>query len=414
MRIITTLSAAIIAATLSAQETVTLTTGAANNTQTWYSLQNGEVAARSLLEWDLAIEIGGITGSILVNTAKGIEVYQTPQTIADWDEVDMGGMDTWQQVHNRETDWSSGALNQNLLPNPFHLGWGTYNMVTHNVIGERVFVLRLDDTEWVKLRIDGYASATDTYTFTWAQLDGTNEQQGTLVRSAFAGRNFGYASLADNTLIDREPATDEWDLLFTKYMAFVEQPVPSMYPVAGVLQNRDRPARRVDGVGVDYVDWNSGPMTTDINVIGFDWKSFNMETFQWEFTTDRAHFVQDGAGNIWKLIFTGYGGSATGDITFTQELLSATSVNELDGTMPMALYPNPVTDGRVNLVLDAPVSTVDMLVFDANGRVVLTERLAGLGGMEVRMLDVSNLRPGLYTVRLQGDGVLATQRLVVQ
>ena len=400
---------------LSAQDPVTVTTAPGNALQTWYSFENGVLDSRPLAEWDMAIELTGITGSVLMNTAKGIEVYKVPFAISQWAVIDTTGhIAPALQQHNSETNWSSGALNQGLTSNPFDLGWGIYNMITHNVTGDSCFVIKLANGAWKKLRIDGYTSANDTYTFTWADLDGGNEQSNSFVRSTYAGRNFAYISLENNSVFDREPPTNTWDLLFTRYMAFVPFPVPSMYPVAGVLQNHDIEVQRVNGVDPSFNDWSAGAFSANINGIGFDWKNFNQSTFQWEYATDRVHFARDRAGNIWKLVFTTYGGSATGDMTFTQELLSATSVNELDGAMPLALYPNPVADGRVNLVLDAPVSTLDMLVFDANGRVVRTERLAGLGGMEVRMLDVSTLRPGLYTVRLQGDGVVATQRLVVQ
>lgn len=404
-----------LASALSAQETVTVTTGQGNAQQTWYSFQNGVVESRPLAEWDMAIELTGITGGIHLNTAKGIEVYKVPYAFAQWASVDTTGhIAPSLQQHNSETNWSSGALNQGLTSNPFDLGWGIYNMITHNVTGDSCFVVKLANGAWKKLRIDGYASATDTYTFTWADLDGSDEQSNSFARSTYAGRNFAYISLENNTVFDREPATDTWDLLFTRYMAFVPFPVPSMYPVAGVLQNHDIEVQRVNGVTSSFSDWSAGPFSADINGIGFDWKTFNQSTFQWEYATDRVHFARDRAGNIWKLVFTTYGGSATGDMTFTQELLSATSVNELDGTVPMALYPNPVTDGRLNIVLDAPLSTLDLLVFDASGRVVLTERMAGLGGMEVRTLDVSTLPAGIYTARVQGEGRVATQRFVVQ
>jgi hypothetical protein len=402
---------------LAAQDIVTVTTAQGNAQQTWYSFENGVMADRPLAEWDMAIELTGITGGIQMNTAKGIEVYKVPYAISEWAAIDTTGhISIALRQHNSETNWSSGALNQGLTSNPFDLGWGIYSMITHNVTGDSCFVIKLANGAWKKLRIDGYASGTDTYTFTWADLDGANEQSNSFVRATYAGRNFAYISLEANTVFDREPASNTWDLLFTRYMAFVPFPVPSMYPVAGVLQNHDIEVQRVNGVTPAFSDWGAGAFSADINRIGFDWKNFNQQTSppQWEYATDRVHFARDRSGNIWKLVFTTYGGSATGDMTFTQELMSATSVDELPGSMPLALYPNPVADGRVSLVLDAPVSTVDMLVFDASGRAVLTERLAGLGGLEVRTLDVSNLRAGIYTVRLQGEGVLATTRLVVQ
>lgn len=400
---------------LSAQTPVTVTTAPGNAQQTWYSLQNGVVDSRPLAEWDMAIEVSGITGSILVNTAKGVQLYKAPFSIAQWAQLDTAGLAAgWAPQHNSETNWSSGAFNQGLTSNPFDLGWGIYNMVTHNVTGDSCFVIKLANGDWKKIRIDGYASATDTYTWTWADIDGSDQQSNSLVRAQFAGRNFAYVSLENNTVFDREPPTNTWDLLFTRYMAFVPFPVPSMYPVAGVLQNRGIDVQRVNGVDPSFSDWSAGAFSANINGIGFDWKNFNQTTFQWEYATDRVHFARDRAGNIWKLVFTGYGGSATGDMTFTQELISATSVQELDAANTFTLYPNPVVDGRAQVLVDMPAAAADLLVFDGSGRMVMSQRINGLGGMVLHTLDVSALSAGLYTIRLVGEGVQASSRLVVQ
>lgn len=400
---------------LSAQTPITVTTAQGNGQQTWYSLENGVVDSRPLAEWDIAIEITGITGGILANTAKGVRVYKAPYSIAQWAALDTTGLAAgWPQQHNSETDWSSGAFNQGLTSNPFDLGWGIYNMITHNVTGDSCFVIMLANGDWKKIRIDGYASATDTYTWTLADLDGGAELSNTLVRAQFAGRNFGYVSLENNTVFDREPPTAGWDLLFTRYMAFVPFPQPSMYAVAGVLQNRGITAQRVNGVDPSFSDWGSGAFNVDINVIGFDWKTFNQQTFQWEYATDRVHFVKNAAGAVYKLVFTVYGGSATGDMTFTQELMSATGIDERGVPVVFSAWPNPVEDGRLNLLLDAPAANLELQVFDASGRLVMSDRIAQPGNMAMHTVDVSSLATGVHTLRVLGQGTVATTRIVVR
>jgi len=414
MKLLATLSLACFSTVLVAQTTVTVTTGPSNAQQTWYSLQNGVVESRPLAEWDLAFEVTGITGSILANTAKGIAVYKTPFTLSQWAAIDTAGLAaSWPAQHNSEINWSSGALNQRLNSNPFYLGWGTYNMVTHNIVGDTAFVIKLADGAWKKFRVDGFSSATNSFTFTWADLDGANLQSNTLSRIAFAGRNFGYVSLVNNTVFDREPANTTWDLLFTKYMAFVPFPVPSMYPVAGVVQNAGTEAQRVDGVTPAFSDWSAGTFSTEIDQIGYDWKSFNQQTFQWVYVTDRVHFVRDNGGNIWKLVFTNYGGGATGNMTFTQELMSATSVQENGTTVGFSVYPNPVNNGQVQLVLAGPESTMDLSIVDMGGRIVMQQRLNGLVDLAARTVDVSELATGLYTLRLQGATTSGSTRLLV-
>jgi hypothetical protein len=410
MKLITLLAAALISPLLVAQETVTVTTGPSNSLQSFYSLENGLLDTRPLAEWDLAFEISGFTASILVNTAKGIQAFKAPYAVASWASLDTAGMASgWTRIHNSDTSWSHGALNQGLTSNEFDLGWGVYNVITHIVMGDSIFVLKLANQQWKKLRIDGLASST--YTFTWADLDGSNEQTGTLSKGPYMGKNFGYYSLENNTAIDREPLTANWDMLFTKYVAFI----PSAYPVAGVLLNKNVTALRVEDTPPAQATWVDGAFTSHINTIGYDWKTFNMQTFQFEYDEELTFFVNDQAGSLWKLIFIGYGGTANGEMTFTQELVSATSVQSgAASTGVFSIYPNPARHGTVQLVIDQPVQSAVLSIHDMNGRLVLQQNIAGLQGPSLRSLPVDMLGAGLYVVRLEGQGVSASSRLVIE
>ncbi len=401
----------LIPAVLHAQETVTINTAPTNAQQVYYSLSDGVQATAALADWDLAFEITGFTSSIRVNGAKGLVAYQTNAAISEWGTVNTPDVANWTEIHDSEIDWSVGALNygNNLSePDGVDLGWGLYNMITHTIAGTKIFVIDDGQGNYRKLRINSLLSGT--FDFTYANLDGSSEVNGTLSKTAFTGKNFGYWNMSTNASLDLEPPTANWELLFTKYIGFI----PTAYALAGVLQNKNIEVLQVDDVPTAMADPWSGDYSSEINIIGADWKSFNMTTFTWEYAQDRTYFVKDHQGNLWKLIFTTYGGAATGEMTFTQELVSATSVHEEGSAATFTVYPNPVLDGRMQLVFDAPVSASDMLVFDGSGRLVLSERLVGMGGLEVRTIDVERLSPGLYTIRLQGEGVAATTRVVVQ
>lgn len=396
----------------SAQTSVTVTTGPTNADQTWYSLQNGVQGSAPLAEWDMAFEITGFSSSILVNTARGLNVFETPASVAEWTSVNTVDESLWTAIHNSDTDWSTGALNHgnNLdQPDGLDLGWGTYNMITHTIAGENVYVIGFPGGTYRKLRIDGLVSGV--FTFTHADLDGANEVTSTLVKPTFAGKNFGYYSFATNTTLDREPATSTWDLLFTKYIGFV----PTPYAVAGVLQNKNVTVLQVDDVEPASAQYWGEEFSAEINTIGSDWKTFNMATFQYEYAQDRTYFVQDLAGNIWKLIFTGYGGSANGDMTFTQELASAVSVDEVGREeAQLVVYPNPTSNGQVTLVMDATSSTAVLSVHDMSGKLVAEQLLNGLSGMVQRTIDLGGLPQGMYLARLQADGTTTTARLIIE
>ena len=150
-----------------------------------------------------------------------------------------------------------------------------------------------------------------------------------------------------------------------------------------------------------------------MNIIGSDWKTFNMTTFQYEYAADRTYFVQDRSFNIWKLIFTGYGGSTNGDMTFTQELVSSVSVDE-QAYNKLVVYPNPSTNGQVNVVLGREVSNGQLSILDRAGRLVKTQLVNGTGALSNVAVDISGVEPGLYLARLDAEGVVFTATVVVE
>ncbi len=414
MRSTLLLSIMLISASITAQETVTVSTAPGNSEQRYYSLQNGTQATTLVSDWDLAFESTGITGAILLNTAKGHRLYKAPYAIGQWAMVDTTGLGAgWPAQYNSTADWSSGAFNQGLTSNPFDLGWGIYNFSTHNITGDSLFILQTADGAWKKFRVDGFATVTTSFTFTMADLDGANEQVGTINRNAYVTKNFGYYSFATMSAVDLEPVADDWDLLFTKYNGFVPQPVPSIYPVTGVLQNKEVGVAQVDGIATNLAAWAGQELVTNIDVIGYDWKEFNMTTFMYEYASDRTYFVQDRNDNIWKLIFTEYGGGANGNITFTQELVSATSVEETNAPADLVVYPNPVLNGELRIVLDGDVRNGQLSIHDMGGKLVMQQQVSGSGSLALLPVDVSALQQGLYMVRLTAGTRVFTTRVVI-
>ncbi len=406
-------SALLIALGAAAQTEVTVTTGAGNATQTFYSLVNGVQSSIALADWDLAFEINAFNSSILVNTNKGLIVYETPVGVPDWATLTTADVENWTRLQNSEVNWSAGALtNGNNLAEPdgLDLGWGEYNMSTHTVAGTKVYVID-DAGSFRKLRINSLA--TSTYSFTYADLDGSNENTAALVKTAFGGKNFGYFSFATGGTLDLEPAASTWDLLFTKYVSIILAPEPTPYPVAGVLQNKDVLAMQVDGVPTNDATWSSAELDSSINIIGSDWKIFNNSTFTYDYAENRTYFVQDRSFNIWKLIFTNYGGSSTGDITFTQELVSSVGMEEL-ATPELVVYPNPSRGGVLNMVIGREVRNGQLSIIDRAGKLVKQENVTGSGALSAVPVDLAGVQPGLYIARLNAEGKSFSTRVVVE
>jgi hypothetical protein len=394
---------------LSAQ--ITVTTAPGNQEQTFFKLSDETATTRPQAEWDLAFEInGGFSAGVLVNTAKGMLVYQAPYAVADWNTVDTNGLaSSWTELQNSDTSWSWGALNQG-ISGEFDLGWGIYNMITHVVVGDSIYVVKTSAGDWKKLRID--ALGAGTYSFTYAALDGSAPQTGSIAKADYTGKNFAYWSFDTNAAVDREPLSADWDLVFTKYITNVGM----WYGVTGALQNKGVGVVQVNGLPPDEVTdpWASAfdPL---INTIGYDWKVFDMGTFTYVIDDSLIYFVKDIPGNVWKIVFTAYGGSSTGDITFTKDLMSAAGVTENPQSAQLfSVFPNPVTGGSAQIVIDAPAGKADLTIMDMNGRTVKQDVFSNAGGLTGRIIDLRGMAPGLYTLRLDYGSSISSTRLAIE
>lgn len=393
-------------------DTVSIGAGYAN--QKWYSLQNDEQGSAPKNNWDIAFDVaGGYGTSIHINSITGTMLWTYPSAdTSAWATVDTTGISTWTPKYNSETSWAMGAFDQGMVTsNPNDVGWGVYNSVTHIITGDSLFVIKLSNGSYKKLWIINVAGGG--YNFKYADLDGNNLQTKFLLKSTYSGKNFAYYSLQTNMELNREPvASANWDLLFTQYTAFI----PTPYTVSGVLANKGVDVAQADDVTnpSTYNNWSAHTFGTDINIIGYDWKAY---TSSWKLTTDTVYFVKSKQGDIWKLIFTGFGGASTGNYIFSKEKVSAVGIKENEHLTlaTTALYPNPSNQAQVTLLynFEKEFNSAVLSVMDLSGRVIYTEALNNTIGMHTQPISTSQLSAGVYVVSVNVDGQLIQQKLIV-
>jgi hypothetical protein len=407
------LASLFIAFGLNAQnsEQISLTPGYSN--QSYFSFANGEVGNVDNTNWDLAFSASGYGSTVRINGAMGMNLYTYPNgDITDWASVDTSCLSTWSSQINSDTDWSVGAFDQQInAADPFDLGWGVYSPITHFITGDSLYIATWIDGSAKKIQLTQLASGT--YDFTYADLDGTNEMTASVSKDDFDGKNFGYYSISNNSDLDREPLAGDWDIVFTKY---VTELYPGMnYGVTGALVNAGYSVAKSEGVPVTDADPAGLNFGTEINGIGYDWKSFNMTTFQYDLEEDLAYFVRnDGSGEIWKINFTSFDGSSTGNIEFNTELISAAGQFEHSSSTTFTLYPNPSSGRTVNLIYD--ISSIGSMgqgfILDMNGQVVFDFSLEN-GGLHNKSLHLEHLRAGAYMVSYQVGSEVLRQKLML-
>ncbi|MFM2269781.1 MAG: hypothetical protein RL757_3222 [Bacteroidota bacterium] len=399
----------------------TISMGAGYAQQVWYNLKNDTEWKSPRANWDLAFSVEARNATVQANPL--VKVYRPRLAIANvtatLDTLTLLDSDL---LYNTDTAWTFGALNSTRnATNVFDEGWGLYNIVSHNVIGDSVFVLKFPNGAWKKFWIERLAVDT-VYTIKYSNLDNSNTVTKTLRKADFANQKFAYFNFANETFIQREPNKANWDLTFTQYYSLI--PVPSTpnifayYILTGTLGNTGVKLAKVVGDSAAR-NYRAATPKTEINVIGADWKSFSPATNQWTIAQN-TYFVQTLDSVIHRLVFTGFGGSANGNFIFKRQKLGTVAVTELpNGTKArLAVAPNPATDGNITILYDLGRNgskNATLSLSDMSGRVVFQQNLPALeGGLNQWTLPQIGLSTGLYIATIRTESFIINEKLMVR
>ena len=389
-------------------QTVQISMGNNYANQVFYSMQNGEIKNISNDNWDLAFTTDQYASTIRTNDGKGVELYTYHLgDTSDWQNINVSITNNLSSgMYNSEISWYDGAFENNSLGHPDY-GWGVYNMINHNVTGDSLYIIKTINGNWKKIWIKELTTAGE-YIFKLANLDGSNEITQSILKTNYTDKNFIYFSIDQNTIIDREPISSEWDITFTKYISPVQA---TPYPVTGVLINSNTEVAKATGVTdpLTYFDYSNHNFNNEINSIGYDWKSY-----QGSFVVDanRCYFIKDKNENIWRLVFNSFDGMSTGNIEFNTELIFNTSSVNINKTNSLNVFPNPTTQ-NTNLIFDFEEECL-INIYDISGLKVYSKQLNS-EGLELINLPTEKFDAGLYfLVVYKENRVLAKEKLIVQ
>lgn len=392
-------------------DTVTLGAGGAN--QVWYSLSNDEQATQAKDNWDLAFDTKGIYTGVRINSASGVMLWGYPKgDVSSWSTVDTTGLSTWDARWDSDTSWTYCAMGNYANPNdPFDLDWGVYDISTHHVLADSFYIIKLTDGSYKKLMIESLISAK--YTIKFADLNGSNEKTAVVDKTAFNAADFGYFSIVNNKTIQREPSHGDWDLVFTKYTGFV--PVP--YTLTGVLHSRGVAAIKAEKIADinAYNNYHAHTFTHEINTLGYNWKTYNGTGY--DIADSTVYFVQNEDGDIWKVIFTGYG-STDASIMFSKTKLGGLSINNTANELvaTVALSPNPSFGSNVTVVysFEQEQRGASIMVYDMMGKQVLADALSAGKGLHQYVISRDQLATGTYIVTVATPNGKATQKMIIK
>lgn len=415
-----------LSGSLFGQDFVQFSTGAGYSRQSFITLADDGETSIENGAWDLAftglgVQDGGIhvnesTASTMGAPAAELALYLAPE--ADFAAViDPAQLST--RLYNDEKSWSWGAVNAPRdTSSAFDYGWGAYQFTTHQIIGNRVFVLRLRNGAYRKFQVVSLAG--NTYTLRHAGLDGSDEQTATLPKSAARG-GLLYFSFASNGLVETPPI--QWDLLYCRYVTPLDDGMGNMldYAVTGILSAPGVEVAVLRGVASQGApDIQLAPYATRLDAFGYDWKNFDFSQ-GWIIPDSLTYLVKTASDEVYKLTPVDFEGSGTGTATFERQLLGVISSvgDAIIGNTPPALFPNPLRAGqRPTLALDLPnEGELSWQVFDLSGRPVLRQAThsipAGWQAYSLDNLATEALAAGAYVLRVQYNSQYAALPFII-
>lgn len=374
----------------------------------YYSMQDGFISSVDRRNWDLGFYTSAWSAGIIINDGNGSELYVYPSAdTSGWMSIDTAGLSSWPVLYNSVDDWEMGAFNVNEKGHPDY-GWGVYNTINHDVVGDSLYIIKLmngTDAIFKKLWIERKISDQNTYIFKYADLDGSNEHQETLIATPYTSKNFVYYSLQTNEVLDREPNSDTWDILFTKYNTILEGGSP--YIVTSVVNNVNVPSKRYDEVGPDFNDW--GPLAFDSArvSIGHDWKEFDMGSLSYIVDDSIAFFLSTRAQDVYKLVFKVFD-YTVGKVVFQKSLTSLAGVSAVSKNDLFSVYPNPasnyvVVESEENTLLD------EVKITDVSGKTIYKTNPTS----STSTIAIDQLNNGLYFVIVTKGKESYIQKLII-
>ena len=410
------LTVVLLCISANAQETVVnLSMQPSYSDQVYYKLSTETATSFTASSWDIAfLRTSAFDFGMRVNSGAGIEVFEAANTATSYSSIDVTNEANWTALQNSETTWSGGAFEQGSAS----YGFGEYNPSTHAVVGSIVFVLKYADGTYRKFINESYAAG---YTFKYATWNAetstwSEDQTVTLSNTNNPDNKFNYYSLQNDEEVVAEPAIADWDFVFTKYATDYFGDASLFYPVTGVLHSdevtvaqNDEPSGMLANPTLTYSD--------EINTIGYDWKTLN-DAWAYDVSSNQAYYIKYADDTIYRLYFTAFEGSSTGNLSFAFEnVTNALSIEDVNSSVAFGMYPNPTTDKKVNLVYD--VNTLasnnnEVAIFSTTGQKVYQTNLNTNSGFYNKSLDLSSLASGIYVLQFTSGNNSVTKKLILK
>lgn len=271
--------------------------------QLYFDMSSGLLKASNVRdEWDLGFGCDISQPNLFVNSAMNISVAAT------------GSSD-----FNATYDPASFNFKFERSGQYFTRGWLSEDL-NGGQAAQQVYILNLARDlnnrrrGYVKLQI--VRLEADAYVMQIANLDNNNRKELRLVIDESYNNLFLSLNEPD-TILKLEPLKEEWDLHFTKYMERLYDGTDTLdYSVTGCMINPTQTSAYYDTFSsvdstISYAslrleDVDENLLSSQQNVIGHEWKYFDLDAGTYLVRSNMNFFVRDNESTTYRLRFTGF------------------------------------------------------------------------------------------------------------
>ena len=260
----------------SEREIYTIPMGSNYMTQTYYNLENNQIVSQNnRIDWDIAFESKRDSNYIYLNSSKFVQVWLIREI--PFDEPINLEQALWQ--------WDQSCL--------VNSGTAIDNLSQEDVY--YVIDLGLDEnlegSGFIKFKVIN--SDSNGYTFRYSSID--NSTDTTLSINKNESYNKIHFSFINNSIMNVEPESTNWNLLFSSYTHIFPENTP--YLVTGVLINSQLVSVACDTTSLfDEISINSAQSFSYSNcedIIGYNWKTFDFESNSYTINQTKTYIVKN-------------------------------------------------------------------------------------------------------------------------
>lgn len=255
--------------------------------QIWFDLGTNEIVSTNLrTDWDLAFDCDMNNNYLYLNSALNASVAITSET--DFEKV--------------SSDAGLDYVNEHQSGREDKLAIGDVSNKRNVMIIDRGFDPAGKPLGKWKIQITLVQDGD--YYLTTSKLNGENLSSTVISKNPVYNR-IAY-SFKSQDYLPIEPPKVDYDLCFTQYTHVFDNP-PLPYSVNGVLIN-STDTEVAEEFDMDFEDITKEHAeallySRDLDVIGYDWKSFSLQSNTFTVYSNRNYVVRDASDNLFKIHF---------------------------------------------------------------------------------------------------------------